>query len=226
MWAIAIVILAVLTGFAYAAASGVLQPHSPRTAVENATATLEQDIETTPGDPEAWADYIGVLTYAERYPEAAQAVDDAYGSVAASMTVPVQIAELELLFAQGEHDKVLELSEAALTSIDDTVELEKASLLEEDIDPAAIADMALGASERVSVHVVRAKVYREREQWDLVIEEMTSALEQDPLAADVLTLRGIAYAASGDEQAARADFEQALQFGHEPAREELDKLER
>ncbi len=224
-WAIAVVILAVLTGFVYVAVSGVLQPHSPRTAVENATLTLEQDLKATPEDPKIWAEYINVLTYAERFPEATQAVEDAFASVEASMTVPVQIAEINLQFAMEEFDTVLELSEAALVSIDETVELEREALLEKDIAEAAIDDMSLGASERVSVRVVRAQVYREREQWDLVIAETTSALEQDPLAADVMTLRGIAYAAQGDEEAARADFEKALEFGHLPAREELDKLE-
>lgn len=225
-WAVAIVILAVLTGFAYVAASGVLQPHSPRTAVENATLTLEQDLESAPEDPEVWADYIGVLTYAERFTEASAAVEDAYASVTASMTVPVQLAELGLLYAQGEHDRVLDLSDGVLADIDATVELERASLLDEDIDPAAIEDMSLGATERVTVYVLRAKVYRDLDQWDDVIAETTRALEQDPLAADIMTLRGIAYAASGDEAAARSDFEKALEFGHEPAAEELDKLER
>jgi hypothetical protein len=91
-----------------------LQPHSPRTAVENATLTLEQDLKATPEDPKIWAEYIGVLTYAQRFPEATQAVEDAFASIEASMTVPVQIAEINLQFAMGEYDTVLELSEAAL----------------------------------------------------------------------------------------------------------------
>ena len=224
-WAIALAILAIVAGFAYVVASGVLQPHSPRTAMENATQSLEQDLKVDPGNPETWAEYISVLTYAERYSEATTAVEDAFESVDASMTVPIEVAELELLFVQGEYDAVLDMSDGVLKSIEAGVVFEKETLKNKDVGPSAIADLSIGATERISVHVVRAKVYRAREQWELVIVEADKALAEDPLAADILTLRGIAHAALGDEAAARADLEKALEFGHEPARVELDKLE-
>lgn len=225
-WMIAIVIILILTGFVYVALSGVLQPHSPRTAVESAMQTFDRELEETPGDPTMWAEYIEVLTAAGRYSEAAQAVEDSLESVSASSTALIRIAELSLLFEQEEYDRVLERSEGALSSIEDAIAEELSVLGDKDMSDEALEDMMLGSNERASVYVVRAKVFRQKGQWDLVIDEASKAIAEEPLAADILVLRGIAYVEIGDVDAARSDFERALDFDFEPAREELDKLER
>ncbi len=104
-WAIAVAILAILTGFAYVVASGILSPtrHGRWWRVGHRFSSRTSD------ESRESEDLGGVHRSArpttERYSEASRAVEDAYESVPASMTVPqYEVAELELLFAQEEYD--------------------------------------------------------------------------------------------------------------------------
>ena len=206
-WTIAVVIIAILTGFVYVAASGISQPHSPRTMFESTTQTLESELAATPGDSAIWVEYVQVLTDYGRYSEAERAVQDAYDSVTESRVLPIKIVELRLLLAEGAYDELIALSDDVLILVDEIAALETDELLKKGLSPEAIEGMSVGSSERSSIYVLRARAYREQEQWDLVVDESTKALNEDALAADVFTLRGIAYLALGDEESARADFE-------------------
>lgn len=225
-WSIGVVVLALATAVVYVLASGILIPHAPRTMVERQLATFEADVTADPKVPVAWAKYIDVLTYAGQYADAERTIERALKAVPKDQSGIIELSRVRLLFAQGRLDQALTASRVALSAIDKSVDVETKRLTDKGVTKSGIANMHLGDKERAAIYVMRARIYRERGAWSDVVDDATKALKLDPLAADVLTLRGMAYAKIGDVAAARKDLEAASKYGYAPAVEALKGLGR
>lgn len=224
--AITVVVVVILTGILYALASGFGKQRAPRTAAERQLQFAESTLETNKRDAQAWTDYINALNLAGRYSEAARAYEDAIRSVPESEPVAyVKVAYARVLLAQKNTDEGLEQAQAALKTAEaDRKRLQK-KLVDEGVKTVSASYQQTGLGPVVEAQVLIASIYREQGRWQDVIEMSSKTLKVDPIASDVLLVRGRAYVETGDIDKARADFEQALKFGETAAQAELDKLE-
>lgn len=224
--AITVVVVVILTGILYALASGFGKQRAPRTAAERQLQFAESTLETNKRDAQAWTDYINALNLAGRYSEAARAYEDAIRSVPESEPVAyVKVAYARVLLAQKNTDEGLEQAQAALKTAEaDRKRLQK-KLVDEGVKTVSASYQQTGLGPVVEAQVLIASIYREQGRWQDVIEMSSKTLKVDPIASDVLLVRGRAYVETGDIDKALADFEQALKFGETAAQAELDKLE-
>ncbi|MHB8740461.1 MAG: hypothetical protein ACYC62_04745, partial [Coriobacteriia bacterium] len=108
------VIVVALFGLAYLLLAGVVNPQTPRTALEAQLAAVREATITNPSSGEVWADYVTALVAVEDYGEAGRVLDESMSALEGDGLLLVQISGVELLLAEEKYDDALELAEAAV----------------------------------------------------------------------------------------------------------------
>jgi len=212
--AIFAVIVLILTGVVFVLVQGTFTNRVPRTANEAQVVIIGQAVKDTPHSVRAWTDYIRALTAVGRYDEAHEAVMAARKALKSAELLAVNVEAVNLLNAQGKYTE-------ALTQADSNMEFEtkeRARVAKEKADAGLTMDARLYGSELgIKSALSRANAATGLKKWDIVIESLTDALQYDQTAADLLTLRGMAYLESGDKAKAEADFKNARRYDPETA---------
>jgi len=212
--AIFAVIVLILTGVVFVLVQGTFTNRVPRTANEAQVVIIGQAVKDTPHSVRAWTDYIRALTAVGRYDEAHEAVMAARKALKSAELLAVNVEAVNLLNAQGKYTE-------ALTQADSNMEFEtkeRARVAKEKADAGLTMDARLYGSELgIKSALSRANAATGLKKWDIVIESLTDALQYDQTAADLLTVRGMAYLESGDKAKAEADFKNARRYDPETA---------
>lgn len=222
-----ILLLAVtaLTGVLYALLVGVINPSSPRTAVEARLVVLRNAATSVPDSGKARRDYVDALIVSGDLGEARSQIAIARKDIKQPLEIAhVDLAELDLLWAQKRYPEVAKKA----------AEFQKAELkrrkdyLEERRKSRNIQGVEIPVVPMVQMLTYQARAYGAQEQWSQAIKSLDAALKLDPLAADLLILRADAHIENGDKAKAKKDFEKALEFipDFEPALEGLKALEK
>ena len=222
-FAIFSVVIVALASAIWALASGMLRPGLPRTALEAKLTLASEVAATNPSSARAWADYIDALVQTHQYRKAAAVLDQARGSITEDGVSYLNNSELKLLFAQGRYEDVITTAEEAIKQ-DDALRAKKAAELAK--RGITSAEQSVDTANVTEAWLLKAKAQGSLGQWEGAVESLTKALVFDPTAADMLTMRGQAYAKLGKNQSARADFEKALEYipDWEAARQGLEAL--
>jgi len=217
------VIVIALLGLAYVLVSGVVNPTTPRTALEAQLAAVREATIANPASGKVWADYITALVAVEDYGEAERVLDQSMEVLQGDNLLLVEISGVEMLLAQEKYDDAFELAEA-------TVALEKEQrdkALREAMERGIRADPKLYAPDiATDTYLNHARAAAGLDKWETVVASLTTALEYTPRAADLLYLRGDAYLHLDKTDDAVADFNSALQYDpeFEAARSALEKV--
>ena len=203
-----LVIVSALSGFLYLYLTGFLNPPAPRTAIEARIDVIENYLQQSPKNGQVWADYILAQSSLSRYADAERVWREAQVELA---ELPDELIQADLAWAQSlifqsRPDEAIEQAEHVIAS-----------------DPAAIE--ALGRKNPTMAEaglvvtgmlgpawVVMASGHAALGEWADAVEAYSNAIEYDPRAADLLTLRAAAYYELGEYDLARADAEAALRF--------------
>ncbi len=221
-FAIGAVIVVALTAVLYFVIAVVLSPSAPRTALEAQLVTIQEAVRQTPQSGLAWADYVRTLTGLGDYAGAHTQLDNARSILKGDELVYVDIAGVDLLLTEKKYPEAYKAAQKL--SKDSDTQREKA--IEAVADKGVTMNPKLVAPDlAIQVRITRARAAANVKQWDDAIAALTSALEFDANAADVLYLRGEAYFAKGDKANAVTDFKKALKFApdYEPAKKALEK---
>ncbi|MBW6469211.1 MAG: tetratricopeptide repeat protein [Coriobacteriia bacterium] len=221
-YAIIFVVVSALSAVIYFLVTGILNPAGPRTEIEARLAVLENAIEENPGSGRVWADWIMYNTRAERHAEAERGWNDSRIVLA---DLPEQMIQADLAWAQAlllreEYEAAIEQAEVVVANDPEALaELERQN-------PVAATTGIVETQMLGPAHAVRGNAATALEQWDLAVEAYSSVLEISPRDSNILVARGVAYRALGDDDLARADFEEALRFmpDHSAAREFLEQM--
>lgn len=225
--AIFVTVLVALTAVLYLVASGLMKPHAPRTIVERQIQFAESTLEKTPGSAQAWTDLIDAYNYSSQYSDAKRAFNNGLKSVTESESpAPLYVAYARTLAHKKDFDEAIKVADKAIKVAETWRKKYIAGLAEKGVTKTSINAQRTGQGPIIDALMVKAAVYRERKEWSKVVDMMNQTIKMAPMAADHLTLRGIAQLELGNEKKARADFEQAAEYGFEPAKAELKKLEK
>lgn len=182
---------------------------------------LESLSAMTPTDATVWGDWatnliaVGDLAQAEKVLER--------GSRATTDTLPLKVAEVRLLVAQGDRTGALRLLNATVAS---ALKREKA-LSEQMAERGTVVNIrSLAPQALLDALVLKGELLTESGDMSGAIGAYTLALERDPQMADVLVARGDLYAKTGDSAKARADYTKALTMvpGLQAARDGIERL--
>ncbi|MDZ4180279.1 MAG: tetratricopeptide repeat protein [Coriobacteriia bacterium] len=206
--AILLLIVSALSAFLYLLLTGVIDPPAPRTAVEARLETIETYLQRSPKNGKVWADYILAQSALSRYADAERVWQEAQVELAELPDEMIQadLAWAQSLIFQGRPDDAVAQADHVIAS-----------------DPAAVealgrknptmADAGLVETGMLGpAWVVKANGYAALGEWDDAVEAYSAAIDYDPRAADLLTLRAVAYYELGDYELARADAQEALRF--------------
>lgn len=217
------VIVVALLGLGYVLVTGVIDPSTPRTALEAQLAAVREATIAQPSSGEVWADYITALVAVEDYGEAKRVLDQSMEVLQGDDLLLVEISGVEMLLAQEKYDDAFELAET-------TVALEKEErerAVREAAEQGIKADPKLFAPEiATDTYLNHARAAAGLGKWEIVVASLTTALEYTPRAADLLYLRGDAYLHLDRTDDAVADFKATLQYDpeFEAARSALEKV--
>lgn len=217
IYAIAVALVLVFAGAAYIATQVLGVSKAPRTAVERNILMLQSVVQEKPTSSKAWGDYVKSLIEARQFARAESALDEARAVV--GTTTAVQVEQVRLLQARGRTRQALDLAEDVVV----VARAEKKTKL----DSAMAAGITGGFNfpDLVNILVMRGDLLVGEKRYDEAVKSYTEALEEDSTMADVRVSRAEAYLAAGDAEAARKDFETALEMlpDYEPALEGLEK---
>ncbi|MDO8949171.1 MAG: hypothetical protein Q8S43_04675 [Actinomycetota bacterium] len=222
-FAIALLVVVALVGIIYLLSVGILNPTTPRTAIEARLVVLESTVRTNPGSGRAQREYIDTLVASGQVGAAKKQLKLAKESLKGIELSEVLAAEVSMAFSDGDYAGAAKLADAAYKSDlgareawvkEMTGKGIKSSVV--DMDSQAVVDiLVFGARSRGAL-----------KDWDKAIEGLSTALTFSPQGADLFVLRAQAYAEHGEKDKARADFEAALKFipDFQPALDGLKQL--
>lgn len=213
--AILAVVVLILSVVLYGLLAGIINPPAPRTAQEFVLTRAKASVETSPTDGQVWADYIDVLVARKDYSGATEIASKARKAVGEETSIlAVNNAELNLLIAQKQYRKALDSAEKFLKQ--DAADTEKL------IKGYAARGITIPAAFQIPWQAVTIDTLGYKaiaaiglKKYDVAFDTLTTALDIDPLAADVAAFRGRVGIMKGDKESletARGDFFYALRF--------------
>ena len=215
LWAVVAVLLMLAAVIAYAFASGMtdslFRTDTARTAQEKALIDTAAAIRKNPKEGGAYAVRAETLYRLGKKSEAYEVLTQ--GESAVGTETPAQLyvlrARTQLLNADENWAEAEKVGKRAMQASDEYLAVQGAKLANKKVT-------AIGANlqTRVSVDtaVQLAQAYMGQKKYKDAIVMYDYALKLDPLAADVVTLRGFAFLAAGDKAKAKADFQETLRF--------------
>lgn len=219
---IAFLLVVGLTGMIYVLMSGAVLDRTPATADEVQLSVAQAAVQANSEDGDAWSDYVTMLTHLERYSEAEREYKRGQKLLKGQNLLKLDLAKADLLGAEGKNDDSYELAKKL---VDDYTKLETETLKAEAEKGIIVSPERVAPDVAVRVYLTAARAAGRLEEWEEVVSLLTTALKYDPLASDVLVVRGDAYLQLGKKAEARADFEQALTYipDYAPALSGLEK---
>lgn len=207
--AIGMVITIAFVAVIYGLLTGIVSPSSPRTATEARLTLLEATIKQNPESGAAWRDYAAALYASGEKAKARKVVDRATNAVSGlDRTFPALI-ELDQLWAEKEYERVVTKAKRAFEA---DKKYHQEYIAAKARMGVTIRDSDIPSKETIEILLYQARGSGAQGDWTAAIEALTTALTYDPLASDVLVLRGDAYERDGQPDKARADYEQALKY--------------
>jgi tetratricopeptide (TPR) repeat protein len=212
IWAVVAVLLILVSFIAYGWFSGSLgTPTAPRTAQEKSLAVTADAIRQNPTEGSAYSIRAETLFALGRKAEAYQVLDQGEAAVKGQNPALLYILRTRtaLLNSEGRYAEAEKVGLRAMTASDDYLAKQGLALAKKQV-----TGLSGNLQTQVSVDtaIQLAAAYMGQKKADKALELYNYALRIDPLAADVLTLRGFAYLTKGDKAKAKADFEQALSY--------------
>lgn len=219
LYAVLTAVILVLVALGYLVYAVVVRPSVPRTSLERQVLALERIVKVQPANGKAWADYAGALIEAGRFSNADQAISEGLRMSERKAPVLVQRARLEQL--RGRDDEALKTAAEAIKEAKGARDRGMAEARKKGLTAPPAS-----SPEIVAAELLRAEIQTKRGRLEEAIGSYTIALEESPMLADVLALRGSAYAKLGKNAAARADFLASLKYDPEnkDAHKGLDAL--
>lgn len=198
-----------LTAVLYALLVGVINPSSPRTAVEARLVVLRNAATSIPESGKARRDYIDALIISGDMAEAKAQHAKAKKEIKQTFEIAhVDLAELDILFAEKKYNDVVKKSATMVKA----EQKRRDDFYKERKKTKNIAGIEVPVEPMVQMLTYQARANGALEKWPEVIKSLTAALKLDPLAADLLVLRADAYRRTGQPDKAKKDFEAALEY--------------
>lgn len=209
-WGIAFVVVCILCLAIYAVLVGAVSPAAPRTLAETSLLQAQAATKRWPGSGKAWAALAGARYTTGDTKGAWQAIREGQTRVKDQTVLWVNTKELDFLIYEKKDS--LATSRAA-----DAVKTETKFRFTEITENASKGiyepqQNNSDQSESVRLFVLKATAEGNLGRWKDAIKTLTTALELDTRAADVMTMRGLAELKVGDKTAAKKDFKQALLY--------------
>jgi tetratricopeptide (TPR) repeat protein len=206
--AILLIIVSAMSAFVYLYLTGVIDPPAPRTAIEARLEVIETYIQESPKNGKVWADYVLAHSTLSRYADAESAWQEARKELA---ELPDELIQAELAWAQS---LVLQARpEEAIEQADYVIEMDPKAVEALGKKNPMMAEMNLVETGILGpAWVVKGNAAVALGEWQDAVDAYTVALEHDPRAADLMTLRAAAYYELGEHDLARADAREALKF--------------
>ena len=211
LWAVVAALLMLLALVVYAWLTGGIGASAPRTAQEASLAATAEAIRAHPTDGSNYAIRAETLFGLGRKDEAFQVLDQGEKAVKGQNPALLYILRTRtaLLNAEGKYAQAEQVGLKAMKASDDYLAIQGAKLAQ-----SRVTGINGNLLTQVSVDtaVQLATAYMGQKKYDKAMEMYNYALRLEPLAGDVLTLRGFAYLAMGNKAKAKADFQQTLQY--------------
>ena len=224
LWiAIGVVVVALLTGLAFALVSGWLSPTGPRTALEARIVTAADAVNKYPTSGRARYDLIVTLGLSGQDRQARSQADAAKRDLKGVQLPYAYLGEATLDLNGGRYRD-------AITIVDQGLKVEAAAF---EVERKRLARERILATRPDSLNqvltqfdLVKAQASVKLGDWKGSAAALTAALEVDPLSADVLVLRAVTYRQMGDLSKARVDYQKALSLipGYQPAVDGLKQI--
>jgi len=224
-WAVITAVMMLVSVIAYGYMAGALESVPPRTAEEDALASTTEAIAKNPSDGRQYAIRAEALHRTGSVDEAFQVLDQ--GEKAVNGKNPgllyVLRARTALLNEEGRFAEATKVGLKAMDASDDYLTQQSAALVQKGVTAVA-GNQDTRAS--VDTALLVAQAYTGLKQYAKAAEMYDYALQLEPTAADILSMRGWAYLEAGDKAKAKADFEQTLKYmpGDEYAARGLKEL--
>jgi tetratricopeptide (TPR) repeat protein len=211
IWAVAGVALMVVALVGYALMTGLFTTTAPKTAEEDALASTAEGISRNPKDGRQYAVRAETLHELGQKKEAYAVLDQGERAVAGENPALLYIlrSKTSLLNADGRYAEAVKVGGRAMKASDDYLGKQGAKLASKGVTGIS-GNMKMQLSIDTAIQVGQA--HAGLKQWDKAITMYDYALRLDPLAGDVLSMRGWAYLEMGQKEKARADFEQTLKY--------------
>jgi len=211
VWAVVFTALMLVAMLAYAAVTGTFSNTAPRTAQEDALASTAEAIRQNPNDGKQYAIRAETLHQLGETKQAFAVLDQ--GEKAAANENPgllyVLRARTALLNAEGRYAEAVRVGTRAMTASDDYLGEQGLKLAKKGVT-GITGNVQTQLSVDTAIQVAAA--YAGLKKWDKAIEMYDYALRLDPLAGDILSLRGWAHLDAGNKAKAKADFQQSLKY--------------
>lgn len=224
LWiAIGVVVVALLTGLAFALVSGWLSPSGPRTALEARVLTAADGVRKVPSSGQARYDLIVTLGLSGLDRQARTAVDAAKRELKGIELPYAYLGEATLDLNGDRFRDAISVADEGLKVEAAAFDAERRRLAKERIDatlPESLQRL------QVQFDLVKAQASVKLGDWKGSADALTAALQVDPLSADVLVLRAVTYRQMGDLNKARADYQKALTLipDYQPAVDGLKQI--
>lgn len=211
LWAVVAAILMLAAVIVYALVSGGLSTSPPRTAEERTLAVTAEAIRRHPTDGSNYAIRAETLFGLGRKQEAFQVLAQGEKAVKGQNPALLYILRTKtaLLNSEGKYTEAVVAGDQAMKASDDFLARQGAALVTKGV---TAINGNMQTRESVDTAIQLARAHMGLKQYDKAIAMYNYALKLEPLAGDILTLRGYAYLASGDKVKAKADFQQTLKY--------------
>ena len=195
----------------YAVLAGTFKRTVPRTAEEDALARTAAAIRANPVDGEAYATRAETLFRLGNAKDAYLVLDRAERAVGEQTPALLFVLRTRtmLLNAEERFAEAEEVGKRAMTASDDYLAEQGMQLAEK-----GVTGISGTMKTRLSIDtaIQLAGAYAGQKKWDNAVELYDYALRLDPLAGDILTMRGWVFLEMGEKEKAKADFEQTLEY--------------
>jgi len=210
-WAVIAAVLMLVSVITYGYMAGALESAPPRTAEEDALASTTEAIAKNPSDGKQYAIRAEALYRTGSVTEAFQVLDQGEKAVNGKNPGLLYILRTRtaLLNEQGKFAEAAKVGLKAMDASDDYLTQQSEALVQKGVTAVA-GNRDTRAS--VDTALLVAKAYTGLKQYSKAAEVYDYALQLEPTAADILSMRGWAHLEAGDKVAAKADFEQTLKY--------------
>lgn len=206
------VITSILIFVLYGLLTGVFTQPAPRSSME---ASLREDqlaVRTNPADGKSWGNLAHVLYISGDKQGAWNAIATARRSVPATDNdiIWVNLAQMDLLIRDGKNTDAVAASKAYVKSAVDFLTVDQHNTQNSGTNLSL--DQFPETPLVVQLLFLQATAQGNLGQWKDAVASLDSALQLDPLAADILDARAQAKLNAGDKAGAKTDWQKVLTF--------------